>query len=157
VCVHGAGEIAEISTFRSAGSRMRDSGLGVDFLKPQSPPPVTYFLPTKPHILICQTVPLPGNQIFKAMSLWGHCHSNFHRAFLTLRGNAISKCTVGWRPSLLYMAFGGTDETHSSHCEWVGSHEGWSRGPAQGKDTESQRKHKRASGRQELSCPKCPI
>jgi hypothetical protein len=41
---HGAGEITEISISECTGNRKTDSGLGIGFLKSQSPCPVTHFL-----------------------------------------------------------------------------------------------------------------
>lgn len=44
---HRAGEVTEQSTSGSTGSRKgreKDAGLGLGFLKPQSPPPGTQFL-----------------------------------------------------------------------------------------------------------------
>lgn len=46
-------------------------------LKPQSSHPVNTPHPTIPHPFFLNS-PLPGNQTFKSMSLWGHSHSNCH-------------------------------------------------------------------------------
>jgi hypothetical protein len=69
---HSAGEVAESSTSACAGSRKRKTLGWCGFLKSQSPPSVTCTFSNKAtppgpsHV-----VPLPDDQPFKYMSLWG--------------------------------------------------------------------------------------
>jgi hypothetical protein len=56
----------------------RDSGLQMAFLDPQSPSPATYFL-QQGHTTECfQIEPLPGDQVFKSVTLGGHSYSCHH-------------------------------------------------------------------------------
>lgn len=57
---HGAGEGAQSCTSRFAGRVKRETGLGMGFLKLQSPGTHQSF----------QIMPLPGDQVFKSASIW---------------------------------------------------------------------------------------
>lgn len=43
----------------------------LEYMKPQSPSPVTHFLPQSHTFESSQTVPLCGDQVVQSMSLWG--------------------------------------------------------------------------------------
>jgi hypothetical protein len=65
---HGAGEVAETSTFGSTGSRKRE-GLTCTF-ETLNPTLLTHYSNKATSIDPSQVVPLPDNQAFKYMSLW---------------------------------------------------------------------------------------
>jgi len=65
----GAGEVDQSSASRPTGSRKRKENhwARLELLKP-----LWHALPPKrPHLLSFQIVPLPGDQAFKSLSLWG--------------------------------------------------------------------------------------